>query len=117
MSSAAALPTTSSSKRWPRHRLPTRPWSGRVSGGPKGLLPWAPGWVAEAQARAWAEALAAIGHTNAAIASHTLVKQVYWLVGDDPADDLAYHLLAPLFASSLAHRVHQTVPIDSPASW
>jgi CRISPR-associated protein Csy1 len=48
-------------------------------------------------------------------ASHTLMKQVYWLVGDgteataNAADDTQYHLLAPLYATSLAHGVHAAI--------
>lgn len=44
--------------------------------------------------------------------SHTLAKQLYWLTGNDPHDDASYHLLAPLYASSLAHCVYQTVQDD-----
>lgn len=44
--------------------------------------------------------------------SHTLAKQLYWLTGDDPHDDASYHLLAPLYASSLAHHVYLTVQDD-----
>ena len=36
-------------------------------------------------------------------ASHSYAKQVFWLVGDDPLDDGQYHLLSPLYPSSLAH--------------
>ena len=66
----------------------------------------------EAEARGWIAAFAAIGRPGATVSSHTLAKQVYWLVGDDPLDDEAYHLLAPLYASSLAHRVYQTIQTD-----
>jgi CRISPR-associated protein Csy1 len=38
--------------------------------------------------------------------SHVRAKQLYWLAGDDPCDDDAYHLLAPLYATSLAHAVY-----------
>ncbi|MBP6535187.1 MAG: type I-F CRISPR-associated protein Csy1 [Burkholderiaceae bacterium] len=38
--------------------------------------------------------------------SHVRAKQLYWLVGSDPCDDAAYHLLAPLYATSLAHAVY-----------
>lgn len=33
--------------------------------------------------------------------SHPLAKQVYWLVGGEPSDDGQYHLLQPMFSSSL----------------
>jgi CRISPR-associated protein Csy1 len=39
--------------------------------------------------------------------SHTLAKQIYWLTGNDPHDDAAYHLLAPLYPTSLVHRFYQ----------
>jgi CRISPR-associated protein Csy1 len=42
-------------------------------------------------------------------ASHTLMKQVYWLVGADAVDDTQYHLLTPLYATSLAHTVHAEI--------
>ena len=38
--------------------------------------------------------------------SHVRAKQLYWLAGDDPCEDEAYHLLAPLYATSLAHAVY-----------
>ncbi|WP_343591791.1 type I-F CRISPR-associated protein Csy1 [Paracidovorax wautersii] len=44
--------------------------------------------------------------------SHTLAKQLYWLTGDDACDDAAYTLLAPLYATSLAHAVHAQVQED-----
>ena len=34
-------------------------------------------------------------------------KQLYWLAGDDAFDDSQYQLLAPLYATSLAHVVHR----------
>lgn len=44
--------------------------------------------------------------------SHALAKQTYWLVGDDSADDAQYHLLAPLFATSLAQVIHEVLQED-----
>lgn len=41
--------------------------------------------------------------------SHTLAKQLYWLTGTDACDDAHYTLLAPLYATSLAHAVHAQV--------
>ena len=61
------------------------------------------------QANTWIDAFAGIVEPRGKVASHALAKQVYWLVGDIPLDDDHYHLLAPLYASSLAHRVFQTV--------
>jgi len=45
-------------------------------------------------------------------ASHTLAKQIYWLEGDDPTNDAEYHLLAPLYATSFAHQVYNTIQDD-----
>lgn len=45
-------------------------------------------------------------------ASHTLAKQLYWLVGTDPHDDARYHLLAPLYPTSLVHRFYRTLQDD-----
>lgn len=42
-------------------------------------------------------------------ATDTRAKQVYWSVSGEPADDGGYHLLQPLFSSSLAHAVHQEI--------
>lgn len=41
--------------------------------------------------------------------SHTRAKQLYWLMGEDATDDAQYELLAPLYATSLAHAVHATI--------
>jgi len=65
-----------------------------------------------AQAEDWINAFAALTEPRGRAASHTLAKQLYWLTGNDPHDDASYHLLAPLYASSLAHRVYQTVQDD-----
>ena len=44
--------------------------------------------------------------------SHSRAKQLFWLVGDDPADDANYHLLAPLYSSALAHAVFHILNED-----
>ncbi len=44
--------------------------------------------------------------------SHTLAKQLYWLKGSNACDDANYTLLAPLYATSLAHAVHAQVQED-----
>ncbi|WP_301584864.1 type I-F CRISPR-associated protein Csy1 [Halomonas alkaliantarctica] len=64
------------------------------------------------QAQAWISAFAAITKPRGEHASHTRAKQLYWLVGDDALDDDNFHLLAPLYATSLAHRVFQTINHD-----
>ncbi len=64
------------------------------------------------QAAAWVEAFAALVQPRGALASHSRAKQLYWLAGDDPRDDEHFHLLAPLYASSLAHAVYKTIYED-----
>ena len=44
--------------------------------------------------------------------SHKRGKQLYWLVGDDPSLDEHFHLISPLYATSLAHRVYRTINDD-----
>lgn len=46
---------------------------------------------------------------DAGASSHARAKQLYWLVGEDAADDTQYHLLAPLYATSLAQAVYDDV--------
>lgn len=54
----------------------------------------------------WVQAFAAIAHPPARLRSHTQAKQIYWRVGDDPRDDAAFHLLFPLYPSSLVHKIY-----------
>jgi len=60
----------------------------------------------------WMEAFAGFLAERGRLASHTLAKQLYWPTGSDPHDDSQYHLLAPLYASSLAHRVWEHIQDD-----
>ena len=48
----------------------------------------------------------------ATVSANTLSKQLYWLTGPDACDDAHYTLLAPLYATSLAHAVHAQVQED-----
>lgn len=64
------------------------------------------------KAQAWMQAFASLTEPRGRLASHTLAKQLYWQTGDDPQDDAGFHLLAPLYASSLAHRVFETLQDD-----
>lgn len=59
-----------------------------------------------ALALAWMEAFGNLIRTETALASHEAAKQLYWLIGDDATKDDGYHLLQPMFSSSLAHAVH-----------
>lgn len=65
-----------------------------------------------AQAQVWISAFAGLTEPRGRVTSHTLAKQLYWLTGDDAHDDANFHLLAPLYASSLVHRVYQAVQDD-----
>ncbi|MCL7929968.1 type I-F CRISPR-associated protein Csy1 [Halomonas llamarensis] len=64
------------------------------------------------QAQAWINAFAAITEPRGDHSSHTRGKQLYWLVGDEALENGDFHLLAPLYATSLAHRVFQTINHD-----
>ncbi|MDR0277251.1 MAG: type I-F CRISPR-associated protein Csy1 [Paucimonas sp.] len=54
----------------------------------------------------WAEAFKGLIRPSDTISSHQMAKQVYWSVSGDPADDAGFHLLQPLFPSSLVHAAH-----------
>lgn len=65
-----------------------------------------------AEAQSWVDDFTGIAQPRGKPASHTQAKQLYWLVGEDPRHDANYHLLAPLYASSLAHEVFTTLNED-----
>lgn len=54
----------------------------------------------------YAEAFNGLRRQPDSYSSHANAKQVYWCVGGDATDDAHYHLLQPLFPSSLVHAVH-----------
>ncbi len=65
------------------------------------------------QAQALRDAFVSLTQSRAeGPSSHTLAKQLYWLTGNDACDDAHYTLLAPLYATSLAHAVHTQVQED-----
>lgn len=64
------------------------------------------------QSQAWMKAFSGITEPRGEHASHTLAKQMYWLTGEDAVDNDDFHLLAPLYATSLAHHVFQTINHD-----
>jgi len=66
----------------------------------------------EEQASAWVEAFASITSSRGDVSSHSKAKQLYFLAGDDPADSDDFHLLAPLYATSLAHELHLRIRED-----
>lgn len=51
-------------------------------------------------AETWMAAFAALTEPNGGVASHKLAKQLYW-----PLENGDYHLLAPLFPTSLVHQM------------
>lgn len=57
----------------------------------------------------WRHAFSTLATDTTQPSSHVLAKQVYWLVGEDPAEDADFHLLQPLFSSSLTHAVHTDI--------
>lgn len=63
------------------------------------LLAALPG--SEEENKAWVEFFATLAQDNPQPASHPLAKQVYWHLGTNE-----YHLLQPLFPTSLVQRVH-----------
>ena len=65
-----------------------------------------------AQAAPWLDAFASLADARGKPSSHTNAKQVYWLTGSDPHDGQQFHLLAPLYPTSLAHRVYQLLQDD-----
>lgn len=62
-----------------------------------------------ATAQALRDAFCGLMQPKGAFVSHTLAKQVYWCHGEDACDDAHYHLLQPMFPSSLMHAVHACV--------
>lgn len=65
-----------------------------------------------ARANEWMEAFAGLAKPRGKPASHTLAKQLYWLTGTNAHDDQAFHLLAPLYPTSLVHRVYLQLQDD-----
>jgi CRISPR-associated protein Csy1 len=59
------------------------------------------------QKQTWMEAFAGLVESKGEPASHKLAKQLYWPIGEDE-----FHLLAPMFPTSLVHHVWQTVRDD-----
>ncbi|MPM22750.1 CRISPR-associated protein Csy1 [bioreactor metagenome] len=59
------------------------------------------------QAKALRDAFVSLTQPRTGSASsHSRAKQLYWLTGGDASNDADFELLAPLFATSLAHSVH-----------
>jgi CRISPR-associated protein Csy1 len=62
-----------------------------------------------ALATAWMSSFAALFNERGRVSSHALAKQIYWPVGSDPHESADYHLLAPLYPTSLVHSVYSRV--------
>lgn len=65
-----------------------------------------------ATAQTWMAAFASLTAPRGQLASHTLAKQLYWPVSDNPHSDNGFHVLSPLYASSLAHKVYRQLQED-----
>lgn len=65
-----------------------------------------------AEAGAWIASFAGLAAARGKPTSHTQAKQLYWLAGTDAHDDQAFHLLAPLYPTSLVHRVYLQLQDD-----
>jgi CRISPR-associated protein Csy1 len=60
------------------------------------------------QSKVWRDAFVGmLGERDEVTSSHERAKQLYWLTDDDACENKHYHLLAPLYATSLAHVVHR----------
>lgn len=59
------------------------------------------------QATAWMESFATLTESKGSPASHKMAKQVYW-----PLEEGGYHLLAPLFPTSMVHHIWNTIRED-----
>lgn len=57
----------------------------------------------------WSAAFKDLIRSKPVLASHSGAKQLYWCINEEPTDDVGYHLLQPLFSSSLAHAVHTDI--------
>lgn len=64
------------------------------------------------QAKTWLDAFASLTRSRGRLGSHTLAKQLYWQCLEDPEDSASFQLLAPLYATSLAHRVFEAIKED-----
>jgi len=64
------------------------------------------------QAQAWMAAFAGLADPRGKLSSHTNAKQIYWPVADDRHDDDGYHLLAPLYPTSLVHHLYKIIQED-----
>jgi CRISPR-associated protein Csy1 len=52
---------------------------------------------------------ASLTEPDTQVATHSLAKQVFWPTSSDAHDDASFHILAPLFPTSLVHQVFKTL--------
>ncbi|GLR63781.1 type I-F CRISPR-associated protein Csy1 [Marinospirillum insulare] len=63
--------------------------------------------------KTWLAALADVTQPKMqGVASHNFAKQLFWFAGDDPYNNQDYLLLAPLYSSTLAHKVYEQIDFD-----
>ena len=62
-----------------------------------------------AKVKEWAAAFKGLTCSSDDLASHPKAKQVYWCVSGEPCEDSGFHILQPLFSSSLTHTLHQEI--------
>lgn len=62
-----------------------------------------------ATAMAQLSLFASVRRADAHLTSSALAKQIYWLIGESPSLDVHYHLLQPMFSSTLESRVHREI--------
>ncbi|MDF1780225.1 MAG: type I-F CRISPR-associated protein Csy1 [Alcanivoracaceae bacterium] len=63
----------------------------------------------ESTAKEWATAFKGLIRPIDALTSHPMAKQLYWNVAGTATDDGNFHLVQPLFPSSLVHVVHTNI--------
>lgn len=61
------------------------------------------------QGKEWVRSFAGITEPSGLTKADTRTKQLYWLVGADPTQDEEFHLLVPLYSSTLSHRIHALI--------
>lgn len=60
-------------------------------------------------AQKWIDAFKDLVRSDDEPVSHELAKQLYWMAGETPTNDGDYHLLQPMFPSSLVHVIHKDI--------
>lgn len=68
------------------------------------------------QTKRWMQSFAALLEIEDQPSAHTLAKQLYWPISSDVENDSAFHLLEPLFPSSLVHKAYELIHGDLDAA-